>query len=171
MPEQKDYVPDGYVRIGHIARAHGIKGDVAVVFYSDEPERFGKGTRLRLGERDVTIERARPGKDGRIVTFAGVADRNAAEALQGAQLYLARADLRQLEDGEFWPDDLIGLEAVDQNGRRLGALTDVLLDSAQIRLVISGSEGDFEVPFVSALVPEVLIDEGRVVINSVEGLF
>ena len=172
MPEQKDdKVPDGYVRIGHIARAHGIKGDVAVVFYSDEPERFGAGTSLILDSRPVEIQRARRGKDGVIVTFDGVTDRNAAEELKGSHLFLAKSDRRELEEGEYWPEDLRGLQVVDQEGNRLGIVTDVVLDSAQTRLVITTTdERTVEVPFVDELVPEVSIPDGRVILNPLEGL-
>lgn len=171
MDQSDEYVPDGYVRIGHIARAHGIKGDVVAVFYSDEPERLGAGTQLLLDDRQVEIQRSRRGKDGVIVTLDSVADRNAAEALKGSRLFLAKSDRRSLSEGEYWPEDLIGLEAVDTDGNRLGTVADVVLDAAQQRLVISTiDERTVEVPFVDELVPEVSIPDGRVVVQPVEGL-
>lgn len=144
---------------------------MVVVFYSDEPERFCKGTRLKLGDRDVIIEQARPIKDGVILAFEGVTDRNEAETLKGSKLFLAKADRRRLGDDEYWPEDLIGLEAFDGDGNHLGSVSDVALDAAQARLVISTVDGrTVEVPFVDELVPDVDVDGGQVVLRPIRGL-
>jgi 16S rRNA processing protein RimM len=77
---------------------------------------------------------------------------------------------RQLEDDEFWIEDLIGLEVTDDRGTDLGKVTDVVFGPAQDRLVISGENGEFEVPFVADLVPVVDTSVGRIEVKWIEGL-
>lgn len=143
---------------------------MVAVFYSDDPARFGAGTRLRIDARDVLVERARPSRDGVIVTLAGVDDRDAAESLRGKQLWLRRADRRQLEPGEFWPEDLIGSQVEDPSGSAIGIVSGVVLDAPQPRLVIQTAGGSVDVPFVDALVPEVDLPNRRIVVTSIAGL-
>ncbi len=102
--------------------------------------------------------------------MAGLGDRTAAEAVAKRTLTIDAVDRRTLEDGEFWPDDLVGLHAVTASGTALGIVTDVILGDAQDRLVVSTTNGRrVEVPFVAALVDEPRDDS--VVIRPPEGLF
>ena len=143
---------------------------MVVVFYSDDPSRFGTGTSLLLGDRPVEIVRVRSGKDGQIVALQGVGDRNEAETLKGSVLYLSKSDRRELEPGEYWPEDLVGLEAFAPEGQRLGVVAEVVLDAAQPRLVVAADRGNFEIPFVDELVPEVRLAEGHLIVDPVDGL-
>ncbi|MDH3306170.1 MAG: ribosome maturation factor RimM [Acidimicrobiia bacterium] len=160
--------------IGHVARAHGVRGDVAVVFYSDHSDRFAKG--LALGVEGKSIElvigSVRPVKGGHLVRFEGIEDRNAAELLRGSRLTVSSAERRSLEPGEYWPDDLRGLEVEDQHGHRLGVVVDVQFGGAQDRLTIETSAGNVvDVPFVDALVPDVDLERGVVRVAPIPGLF
>ena len=103
--------------------------------------------------------------------FAGIEDRTAAESLRGAVLTIPAAERRDLEEDEFWPDDLVGLEARTPQGRVLGRVSRVVSGAAQDRLVIDTGSGEVEVPFVDPLVPEVDVAGGRVVIDPPGGLF
>ena len=86
----------------------------------------------------------------------GVADRTAAEGLRRSELTIAAEDRRALGDDEYWPEDLVGLPATTPDGIVLGLVTDVVLGASQDRLVVTTAAGDVvEVPFVTALVPEV----------------
>ena len=120
------------ITIGHIARAHGLKGDVAVVFYSDHPEQFAAGFQLGGTGGSLTIEWVRSGAGVAIVKFAGVDDRDGAELLKGVQLTMEESDLRTLEEGEFWPSQLQGLEVRDRSGTKRGVVRDVILAALRI---------------------------------------
>ena len=164
------------IPVGYIRRAHGLTGAVLVAPLTDAPDiRYVKGARFSVGEdasRFLSITAIRSHKDGLLVDFEGVTGRNEAEALRGVTLTIPKAQRRPLEEGEFWEDDLIGLEAVGGDGATLGTVISVVGGPAQDRLVIETAAGDrVEVPFVDAIVREVLKADDRVVLDPPEGLF
>ncbi len=105
-----------------------------------------------------------------LVSFAGVATITAAEDLANVELTIEENQLRPLEAGEYWPEDLVGLEAHTDDGQVVGRVVDVIVGGAQDRLVIERGGDRFEVPFVEPLVPEVDLDSGSVVIAPLPGL-
>jgi len=157
--------------VGRVGRPHGVRGEVTVLLESDDPGDFDSGAILRAGERDLEVRSARPYRDrGLIVAFAGVTDRNAAEALRGVVLTGDAADRRSLEEGEFWSSSLVGLEAVTPAGASLGTVTEVLVGGLQDRLVVSTPSGEeVLVPFVGEIVGDP--EDGCIVIDAPEGLF
>jgi len=107
---------------------------------------------------------------GLIVRFEGVGDRDQAEALRGSILTVGADDRRLLDEGEFWPDDLVGLTAVSPEGRVLGVVTAVELGVGQHRIVVATPDGeDVLVPFVDDLVGDP--EDGRIEIHRPAGLF
>jgi 16S rRNA processing protein RimM len=111
-----------------------------------------------------TVRELRRGKKGPQVAFEDVVDRPGAEVLRGHEVFVD--ERRTLEEGEFWPDDLVGLE-VRPGG---GAVVEVVHGPAQDRLVIERDGTRFEVPFVGELVPVVDLAAGFVEIVEIEGL-
>ncbi len=77
---------------------------------------------------------------------------------------------RTLDEGEFWPDELVGLQARAPDGTNLGVVGEVIEGPAQYRLVIRSAELEFQVPFVDELVPEVDIESGYLIVVPIEGL-
>ena len=99
------------LRVCRIGRAQGLKGEVTVRIFTDEPEeRFAPGAELFNRDGSVTyiVERARTFKNRWYLKLEGVDDRNAAEELNGTVLY---GEPWELEDDEFYPKDIVGLEA------------------------------------------------------------
>ncbi len=172
MPEPAEpRIPVGYVR-----RPHGLDGSVIVRPLTDAPEqRFHRDASLITDEvppRTLVVARVRDHKDGLLLTFASVTDRDASDALRGVTLAIPASERRQLDDDEFWADDLEGLSAVDIAGRHLGVVSSVVLGAAQDRLVVTTTAGEkVEVPFVQAIVGEVDIEGGTVTMDPPEGLF
>lgn len=165
-------IPDSYLRIGHVTRAHGIRGSVVVKFYSDSPEQFGQGLSVRMhpSETPLVLATMQPVRDGWLVSFEGVADRNGAEVLRGQQLLIEQAERRSLDDDEFWPADLVGMKVEDPDGLVLGTVVDVHLGEAQDRLEIEHEGARALVPFVADLVPEVRLVDQTVVVRPLPGL-
>jgi 16S rRNA processing protein RimM len=120
---------------------------------------------------ELQVESVRAHKDGLLLAFAGISTRNEAESLRGITLTIARSERRDLDAGEYWEDDLIGLTAVDTSGVTLGIVASIVTGAAQDRLVVDTDAGPVEVPFVDAIVIDVAIADGRVVIDAPEGLF
>ncbi len=148
-----------------------MRGDVVVRPLSDHPGRFAAGSRMRAGDADLVVAASRPHQGDLIVTFEGVADRDAAASLRGAELTIAASERRELDDGEYWPDQLEGIAVLDPGGDRIGTVAGVVIGDAQDRLVIAVPGGrQVEVPFVDELVGEVHPSGGFVVVDLPDGL-
>jgi 16S rRNA processing protein RimM len=155
--------------VGRIIRPHGIRGAVIVEAESDWPERFSAGSSLLVEAapgrcEPVLVESSSTHKGRLLLYLAGVTDRNSAGGLKGKDLLVRACDAAPLEDGEFWAHDLVGMSAVDEDGRELGEVTEVICRAAQDLLVLAdGAGAEFRVPFVEEFVMDV--DEGRGVIT------
>lgn len=156
--------------VGLVGRAHGIRGEVSVRVLVDDLRYFDPGSRLRAGERNFVVAHSRRHKKTLLVAFEDVSTRNEAEELRGIELQVSGGGRRDLEPGEYWPEDLIGLLVEGISGT-VGRVVDVVHGEAQDRLVIRRPAGsDFEVPLVEQLVPEIRIDDGVIRIAPIEGL-
>ncbi|GAA4448508.1 ribosome maturation factor RimM [Phytohabitans houttuyneae] len=176
--------------VGRIARPHGIRGEVIVDLRTDDPdERFAPGKVLvtdpgampskdtdpaafQVPER-LTIEEVRSHHGRLIIGFDGIYDRNVAEALRGVLLCVDSADVGPLADpDEFHDHQLVGLTAVTPSGETLGEVARIDHAPASDLLVLRRPEGHTAlVPFVKAIVPEVDLAGGRVIVDPPEGLF
>jgi 16S rRNA processing protein RimM len=168
------------VVVGRIGKPHGIRGEVTVELRTDEPERrFAVGTTLRA-ERprgaaspwpELTVTATRWHQTTLLVRFEEVVDRTTAEAARGILLHATVSPDESPDDPEeFYDHQLVGLAAEDVDGRALGEVTGVL-HGAQDILQIRATDGrDTLVPFVAALVPEVDVPGGRVVVADRPGL-
>lgn len=145
---------------------------MTVVIEPGDRPYFEPGSQLWADDgRGLVVASASPHRDrGLVVGFEGIDDRDSAEQLRGTMLSVPAASRRELEEGEFWLDDLVGLEAVDPTGATLGTVTAIDFGDAQDRLVVTTPEGrEVLVPFVSALVSDPV--DGRVEIRDPGGLF
>ena len=163
------------VAVGRIGPAHGLRGEVLVAPFTDEPdERFAPGAVLvaEPGEAGpLTVESARWQGKRLVVRFAGVVDRSGAEALRGTDLLIPAADRPDLDDpDDFYDTDLIGLAVATADGRALGPVRDVVHAPAADYLVIEVDGQERLVPFLAAMVPSVDVAGGKVVIDPPEGL-
>jgi 16S rRNA processing protein RimM len=159
------------VAVGTVGRAHALKGAVVVHPTTDYPARFSTGKRFFTDSgRVLTVASASPFKGGMVVAFVEVTDRNAAEALAGQTLLIEEGDRRSLGSDEYWPDQLIGLTARDPSGGLIGVVESVDDSTAQPRLIVQSSGGSVMVPLVSALVTNIDVEKGLLVIEPIEGL-
>ena len=155
------------ILLGRIAGAHGIRGEVLIRAFTARPEDIAAyGSLDDGGGRTFRIESARATPKGVVARIAGIGDRNAAEALKGAQLYVDRDRLPDLDEGAFYHADLIGLAAVDAEGRPLGEVVGVHNYGAGdlLELCLAASGKTELVPFTEACVPEVDLATGRAVV-------
>jgi 16S rRNA processing protein RimM len=174
---------EDYLVVGRIGRPHGLKGEVAVEPRTDEPDRrFAAGARLhtrrdRPGSKPaattaVTVVGTRWHSGRLLVTFEEIADRTAAEEARGTMLVVPVDPGETPEDPEeFYDHQLVGLRVVAPSGEQLGVLTEIVHGAAQDLLVVRVGDREVLVPFVSALVPEVDVADGRIVVDDRPGLF
>lgn len=161
--------------VGRIGRAHGVRGEVRVEIRTDDPgARFALGTSLVTdpeGAGPLTVETVRTHSDRLLVRFAGIDDRDAAEALRGVILLVDSADIPPSDDPEEFHDhELIGLAAVTADGAELGEIVDVEHHGQDLLVLRLATGDDALVPFVSAIVTDVDIPGGRLVLDPPPGL-
>jgi 16S rRNA processing protein RimM len=156
------------ILLGHIADAHGIKGEVLIKTYTGTPEAIADYGPLSDAQgRTFEIRVVRVTPKGVVARMNNVVDRTAAEALKGTELFTTRDNLPDPDDDEFYHADLIGLAAVGTDGAALGTVTAVANHGAGdvIEIALSGSRRTELVPFAKAFVPEVDIAKGRIVVR------
>jgi 16S rRNA processing protein RimM len=125
---------------------------------------------LTAENRTLTVVATKAKEDSLLVKFAEIDDRNESEALGRIDLYIDAEARRALGDEEYWPDELVGLEARDSSGSTLGHVVDIDDSTPQARLVIETAHGRRLVPLVTPLVPQISLDQGFLVVSPVEGL-
>lgn len=171
MPElESTTLPADAVEVGRIADAWGVKGWFKVIAYSADPEALftakqwfllpaEKGAKNFAGTVLLPVKQARPHSDSIVATSPAVADRNAAEALRGARVFIAREHFPKTDDGEYYWVDLLGLKVSNREGVALGTVKDLLATGPQTTLVLSyeedGKERERMIPFVDTYIDQV----------------
>ena len=175
--------PDGWMEIGSIVGAQGIKGEVKVHPNSDFPERFEQaGERWLWGSQDLeprSIQLKKgyeiPGRNLYVVQLDGIFNRNQAENLKGQMLLLPSTDRPKLRSGEYHSQDLIGLPVFHQvTGVEVGVVTDIFTAGHEILVVsatqANGKTAEAMIPFVKEIVPMVDVANRRIEILPPAGL-
>ncbi len=172
--------------VGRVGRPHGIRGEVVIGVRTDEPDlRFAVGATLdarssaeHVSDDDsagqpLKVASVRWHSGQLLVAFAGITDRTAAAGLTGSWLSVDSSQLPETGDpDEFRDHELIGLSVRTRAGDPVGVIIDVL-HYGQDLLVVRRADGPGDeclVPFVKAIVPEVDVRGGVVVIDPPPGL-
>jgi 16S rRNA processing protein RimM len=164
------------VLMGRIGAAHGIRGEVRVKAFASDPADLGQFGPLasadgRLFEIDAVRPAAGGSPDMLVVHFTGIDTRNAAEGLNGIELFVPRDRLGETDVDEYFHADLIGLNAVTIAGKPLGTVIRVQNFGAGDLLEVAPRRGDtLLIPFRKAVVPEVDLIGGRLVVDPPLGL-
>jgi 16S rRNA processing protein RimM len=159
-------VTDRLILVGRVAGAFGVKGEIRITSYTDEPAALVRYRDLKQadGTPALTLTGGRPHKGALIARAKQVTTREEAEALRGLELYIARDALPAPDEDEFYLADLIGLAAVTADGAELGRIKNVQNFGAGDLLEIAPETGPtWWLPFTREAVPEVRIAEGVVV--------
>jgi 16S rRNA processing protein RimM len=155
--------------VGAIAGAFGVTGEVRLKSFCTEPSDIASYGPLTSedGKIEYRITLTRPVAGGLGARIAGVANRDQAEALRGTSLFVARDRLPSLPDDEFYHADLIGLAAFDVGGVELGKVAAVHNHGAGDIIEISPTrhKSALLLPFTKAIVPNVDLAAGRIVVD------
>lgn len=157
-----------YLMVGQVIKPQGVRGEVKVLPATDDPERFCDLARVFLDEkgeeaREVLAARTREGFA--YLLLAGVEDRDAAEGLRGRELYVARTEAAPLPEGRYYIADLIGMRVVDEAGKELGTLTDVLQAGGNDVYEVAGSK-TFRFPALKRVLRSVDVEGGCMELDS-----
>ena len=155
------------VLLAAVVGAQGLRGEVRVKTFTASAEALARYGALhtRDGKR-LTVTAVRAVKNGEaVLTIAELRDRASAEILRGAELFVSRGALPDLDREEYYHADLIGLRAEDVEGRTLGTIQAVHNYGAGDVIEIARPDGDtILLPFTRETVPRVEIAEGRVIV-------
>lgn len=158
-----------YLRVGLIARPHGVHGDVKVIPLTDNPERFRELKEAFIENNGayepVLVSNARVQPDAAFVTLSCSKSIEDAERLRNLYLCVDRIHAVRLPEGSYFIADLIGCDVFDSDGNDLGRLTDVLETGANDVYVIEGSRR-LLVPALKKLLKSVDIANKRIALDS-----
>jgi 16S rRNA processing protein RimM len=158
------------IRVGKVVGVHGVRGELKVKAFTEDPHDVaGYGPVAdETGTRRFVLATRGAAKDGVVIaTIDGVADRSAAEALRGLDLYVDKAALPAVAEGEFYATDLVGLAVVGPDGAAYGRVERVLNFGAGdlLEVAAEGASDTVLIPFTHAAVPDVDVANGRVMID------
>ena len=169
------------LRVGRLVKAHGLKGALKLELYTDDPDgRFIPGAVFTLQVpaaspwhgKTVTVREFRWMNSHPVVFFDDVDDRDGAESLVRAILWIDQDESAPAEDDAWFDHQLVGLDVV-RDGVSVGRIirVDHLPAHDLLAVRLSGADDEVLVPFVAAIVPEVDVAAGRVVVTPPAGLF
>jgi len=154
--------------VGVVTGPHGHKRDVKIKSFTAEPQdvaAYGPVTD-KSGEQSFEIRIVSSNQKGLVAELSGVDDRNAAEAVQGTELYVSRDKLPVLDEDEFYYSDLIGLAVVYVDGSEMGTVSLVDNYGAGEVMEVELKDGGTEMFLMSRdVVPEIDLENGRIVVN------
>lgn len=165
---------DRYLLIGKVVKAHGIKGEVKLHPYADDPANIVHYRELMLrggpagGGRAYDVHRCRPQGKLAIVALADIVDRDQAEELIGCEVWVDKEQLPELDDDEFYWHEFVGLTVVTEEGRELGSVSSLMSTGAHEVMVVTGRGREYLIPAR----PEFIVhrDAQRLVIAPPPGL-
>jgi 16S rRNA processing protein RimM len=165
-------VDEPAITVGRITKAHGIRGEVAVENRSDNPDRWTAGEVVFDDNgRALTIATVRPHGDRLLITFDGVGDRTAAQALVGRTLLIPESWLPPLEEGRWWSFEVEGFAVVTEAGVTLGTVREVLdYPAHDLWRVVDDEDTERLIPAVEAFVVSVDLVARTATVRAVAGL-
>lgn len=173
-------LPADAIEVGRVADAWGIKGWFKVLPYSAHPEALfssrlwyllpaEKGPKTFSGTVKLAIKEAKDHSGTVVANAHEVLDRNAAEALRGARIFVGRASFPSTGIDEYYWVDLIGLDVVNREGVALGQVKELLSTGAQTVLVMDceqdGKPHERMIPFVAVYVDDVDLKARRILVD------
>jgi 16S rRNA processing protein RimM len=154
--------------MGRIATPFGVKGWVKVQPYSEDPGALMDFESWRVGrgeqQKHYSVEAIQDHGKALIAKLAGIDDRDAAYALRGQEISVAKTDLPPPQENEFYWSDLIGLTVVNREGIELGKVDSLMESGANDLLVVKGTR-EHLIPFVAAFVGKVDLAGGTIEVD------
>ena len=154
-----------FVKAGEIVTTHGVRGEVKVLCWLDDPEMLCEFDRCRIGGKEYTMDQVRVQKTCNLVKLSGIDTMEAAQAMRGKIIELYREDI---DDEVIFADELKGVD-VFADGKNIGKIMDVLDYPGNSVYVVRG-EYEYMIPAVSAFVLNTDMAENRMDVRLIEGM-
>lgn len=157
-----------YIEAGRIVNTHGIAGEVKIEVWLDSPQFMKRFKTLYTNDNTLAVTNTRVHKGFLIAKLEGVDDVNAAMALKGRDVYIDRKDAH-LPKGAFFVADIIGAEVIDESGRPIGKLVDVMETPASNIYIVKGEE-EHLIPAVPEFILSTDAENGVIKVHLIEGM-
>lgn len=166
---------DDWIAVAEVVRPHGVRGELRVRLYNPDSEALMEPCQVQLrvpnGSSSLVQVYPRQASAGIVlIRMEGLNDRDAAEQLRGAVLHVQRSELPELQEGEFYINDVLGARAELVDGSPVGTVVDFRSYPTTDVLVIEGGGKQYEVPLLDDFVESVDTTAKRVVLKTVDEL-
>lgn len=162
-----------FVILGKFRRPHGIRGEIRMSVFTDQPALMESGQTIYVGDRyqPFQIKNTRWAGDDLLVSLKELPDRTAVEIFRNVMVYMKGEDVPELPEGDYYIHQLVGLEVVTDQDQKLGRIKEILLTGANdVYLVETGSGKDLLLPAIDQVVLEINHAEGFVLVHIIPGL-
>ncbi len=162
-----------YLVVGKLRHAHGLKGEILMEVITDFPERIQPNVRFFVGDAlsPVTLRSRRPHGQGLLLAFYGYDTPETVGELRNQFLYVPTANRPKLPEGDYYHHQLLDLAVIDESGRTLGRINEILTTPANDVYVVRRPEGaDLLLPAIESVVLRVDLDKGEMHIHLLPGL-
>jgi 16S rRNA processing protein RimM len=175
--EEREYTHP--VALGRIVGAHGLRGQLRVRFFGDDPDNLTQVPFVRIGESEddpaaesYEVTEVSAGRSGQVrMTLAGVESRDSAESLRGRLVVVDATQLTELPEGEYYSYQLVGCRIEGEDGREIGTVREVWSTGAHDVFVVEDENGVRHlIPAAESLLREIDIARRRIVIEVLPGL-
>ncbi|MCX6054921.1 MAG: ribosome maturation factor RimM [Chloroflexi bacterium] len=144
-----------FLVIGKLQRTHGVQGEILMEVLTDFPERILKGNVVYVGatKKKVSIFSIRSSNRRKIIHFDGLANCEEASVLRNQFVYINTSDANHLPEGEFYHHEVIGMTVVDESGKNVGIIQEILVTGANdVYLIIPPTGGEILIPAIKSVV-------------------
>ncbi|MBI9077495.1 MAG: 16S rRNA processing protein RimM [Desulfatibacillum sp.] len=164
-----------FLEVGQVAGVHGIQGAVLLRSFAEDSNLFIKGGKILLkgpGEvvQEYVLESSRPHKGQILACLEGVSDRNGSEALKGRLIMVPKDSLPELEPGEYYWFELVGLDVLEKDGSRLGTLESIIETGSNDIYVVKDGKRETLVPALPWVILSIDLEAATMVVDLPEGL-
>ena len=152
--------------------ARGLRGELVCAILTDFPERFESTEEVLVGDppRPYLVERQRVERGRLVLKLAGVRDRTAAEELRGALIEVPIEQAVELPPETYFWHQIIGLRVVEQGGRELGTVADILATGINDVYIVRDDRRELLLPAIKDVIREIDLEQGRILVELLPGL-
>ncbi len=164
------FPPPEFLIIGRVLAPWGTGGELKVQITTDFLDRFASGRLVYIEGQPLQIESSRPQKQHLRLKLAGVDTRQDAGKLRGHDITIPRTEIRSLPEGEYYAFQLIGLAVETTSGNQVGSIIDLMTTASNDVYVVQSERGEILIPAIEDVVKSIDLENGKVVIEAIEGL-
>lgn len=163
------------LEIGQIVNTRGLRGEVKVNSFSEDPQRFEKVKSIYVkydkDYKEYEIERVSYVKNQVVLKLKGINKIEYAEALRNSYIYVKREDLEELPEGTYYIADLIGLDVYEENGNFLGKVDDIFSTKSNDVYVVRTELGELKyLPSIPEVLKDIDLPNKKIIVNLIKGL-